>query len=79
VRVTAAGHHCASGRANQPASRQADNSCRGSTDDCAGSRRGNYCPCGTIAVDIEHELAKLDPSGYRPLRERNSALASILV
>ncbi len=34
---------------------------------------------GTIAVDIEHELAKLDPSGYRPLRERNNAVASILV
>ena len=34
---------------------------------------------GTIAVDIEHELAKLDPSGYRPLRERNSTAASILV
>jgi len=34
---------------------------------------------GTIAVDIEHELAKLDPSGYRPLRERNGAVASILV
>ena len=34
---------------------------------------------GTIAVDVEHELAKLDPSGYRPLRERNSAPASILV
>jgi hypothetical protein len=28
---------------------------------------------GTIAVDVERELAKLDPSGYRPLRERNSA------
>jgi TnpA family transposase len=24
---------------------------------------------GSIAVDIERELAKLDPSGYRPLRE----------
>ena len=34
---------------------------------------------GSIAVDIEHELAKLDPSGYRPLRERNSTAASILV
>jgi TnpA family transposase len=34
---------------------------------------------GTIAVDIEHELAKLDPSGYRPLRERNSVSAAILV
>jgi TnpA family transposase len=34
---------------------------------------------GSIAVDVEHELAKLDPSGYRPLRERNSASASILV
>jgi len=34
---------------------------------------------GTIAVDIEHELAKLDPSGYRPLRERNNASTSILV
>jgi TnpA family transposase len=34
---------------------------------------------GSIAVDIEHELAKLDPSGYRPLRERNSAAVSILV
>jgi len=34
---------------------------------------------GSITVDIEHELAKLDPSGYRPLRERNSAAASILL
>jgi hypothetical protein len=34
---------------------------------------------GSIAVDVEHELAKLDPSGYRPLRERASAPTSILV
>ena len=32
---------------------------------------------GTIAVDIQHELAKLDSSGCRPMRERNSASASI--
>jgi hypothetical protein len=23
---------------------------------------------GTITVDIDHELAQLDPTGYRPLR-----------
>jgi len=34
---------------------------------------------GSITVDVEHELAKLDPSGYRPLRERANAPASILL
>jgi hypothetical protein len=28
---------------------------------------------GSIAVDVERELAKLDPSGYRPLRTRSEA------
>lgn len=28
---------------------------------------------GSIAVDVERELAKLDPSGYRPLRTRADA------
>lgn len=28
---------------------------------------------GTITVDIDHELAQLDPAGHRPLRESTAA------
>ena len=34
---------------------------------------------GSIAVDVERELAKLDPSGYRPLRERSTVPAGLLL
>ena len=34
---------------------------------------------GSIAVDVDRELAKLDPSGYRPLRERSMATAGTLL
>jgi TnpA family transposase len=34
---------------------------------------------GSITVDVERELAKLDPSGYRPLRERSTNPEAILL
>jgi Tn3 transposase DDE domain len=34
---------------------------------------------GSIAVDVERELAKLDPSGYRPLRDPSTTPAGILL
>lgn len=39
----------------------------------AHSENVNYH--GTINVEVDTELAKLDPAGYRPLRPRRSSAA----